>query len=74
MKLDFWIVSNLWLRPWMDWLEISQNRIFQTKKEFGEKYELMTKKGIYPYDYMNGFETFSEKKTSTKKRFLFKTE
>ena len=50
------------------------SKFIQTKKEFGEKYELMTKKGIYPYDYMNGFEKFSEKKTSTKKRFLFKTE
>ena len=29
MKFDFWIVSNLWLLPWMDWLGISQNRIFQ---------------------------------------------
>ena len=37
------------------------SKFIQTKKEFGEKYELMTKKGIYPYDYMNGFEKFSEK-------------
>ena len=36
------------------------SKFIQTKKEFGEKYELMTKKGIYPYDYMNGFEKFSE--------------
>ena len=49
------------------------SKFIQTKKEFGEKYELMTKKGIYPYDYMNGFEKFSET-TSTKKRFLFKVE
>ena len=25
------------------------SKFIQTKKEFGEKYELMTKKGIYPY-------------------------
>ena len=49
------------------------SKFIQTKKEFGEKYELMTKKGIYPYDYMNGFEKFSET-SSTKKRFLFKVE
>ena len=37
------------------------SKFIHTKKEFGEKYELMTKKGIYPCDYMNGFEKFSEK-------------
>ena len=49
------------------------SKFIQTKKEFREKYELMTKKGIYPYDYMNGFENFSEK-NFRQKRFLFKTE
>ena len=48
------------------------SKFIQTKKEFGEKYELMTKKGIYPYDYMNGFEKFSEKKLPPKKDFYSK--
>ena len=30
------------------------------KKEFGEKFELLTQKGIYPYDYMDGIERFQE--------------
>ena len=45
------------------------SKFIQTKKEFGEKYELMTKKGIYPYDYMNGFEKFSERHLPPKKDF-----
>ena len=46
------------------------SKFIQTKKEFGEKYELLTKKGIYPYDYMNGFENFSEKNFHQKKIFI----
>ena len=30
------------------------------KKEFGKKFELLTRKGIYPYDYMDGIERFQE--------------
>ena len=30
------------------------------KKEFGEQFELLTQKGIYPYDYMDGIERFKE--------------
>ena len=48
------------------------SKFIQTKKEFGEKYELMTKKGIYPYDYMNGIEKFSEEKLPPKKDFYSK--
>ena len=29
-------------------------------KEFGKKFELLTRKGIYPYDYMDGIERFQE--------------
>ena len=48
------------------------SKFIQTKKEFGEKYELLTKKGIYPYDYMNGFEKFSERQLPPKKDFYSK--
>ena len=38
----------------------------------GEKFELMTRKGIYPYDYMNGIEKFSEEKLPPKEKFFLK--
>ena len=42
------------------------------KKEFREKFELLTQKGIYPYDYMNNFENFSEKQLPAKEDFYSK--
>ena len=48
------------------------SKFIQTKKEFGEKYKLMTKKGVYPYDYMNGFGKFSEKQLPAKEDFYSK--
>ena len=42
------------------------------KKEFGGSYELLTKKGIYPYDYMNGIEKFAEEKLPPQKDFFSK--
>ena len=45
------------------------SKFSHTKKEFGKKYELMTKKGIYPYDYMNGIEKFLEEKLPPKEAF-----
>ena len=47
------------------------SKFIQTKKEFVKKYELMTKKGIYPYDY-NGIEKFSEEKLPPKEAFYSK--
>ena len=44
----------------------------ETKKEFGKKFKLMTRKGIYPYDYMNGIEKFSEEKLPPKEAFYSK--
>ena len=37
-------------------------KLKETKKEFGEKVKLLSRTGIYPYDYMSGIETFSEEK------------
>ena len=48
------------------------SKFIQTKKEFGERYEFFTKKGIYPYDYMNGIEKFSEEKLPPKEAFYSK--
>ena len=40
------------------------------KKEFREKFELLTQKGIYPYDYMNSFENFLKNNFQQKKIFI----
>ena len=40
--------------------------------EFGEKAELLSRKGIYPYDYMNGIKKFSEEKLPPKEKFFSK--
>ena len=42
------------------------------KKEFKEKFELLTQKGIYPYDYMNSLEKFSETQLPAKEDFYSK--
>ena len=36
----------------------------------GEKLSLMTKKGVYPYDYMNSFEKFEDKRLPNKEDFF----
>ena len=35
----------------------------------GRRLELMTRKGVYPYDYMDSFEKFDQKKLPTKDQF-----
>ena len=41
-----------------------------TSKEFqDEKFNLMTRKGVYPYDYMNSFEKFNESQIPRKEDF-----
>ena len=41
-----------------------------TNKQFkGGKFELMTRKGVYPYDYMDSFEKFNKTELPTKEEF-----
>ena len=47
-------------------------KLIETRKEFGEKVELLSRKGIYPYDYMNGIKKFSEEKLPPKEEFFSK--
>ena len=47
-------------------------KLIQTKKEFGDGAKLISRKGIYPYDYMNGIKKFSEQKLPTKEEFYSK--
>ena len=47
-------------------------KLIETRKEFGEKAELLSRKGIYPYDYMNGIKKFSEKTLPAKEELFSK--
>ena len=47
-------------------------KLIETRKEFGGKAELLSRKGIYPYDYMNGIKKFSEEKLPPKEKFFSK--
>ena len=40
-----------------------------TKQEFGEKFELVKRKGVYPYDYMDSFQRFEETELPTQEQF-----
>ena len=47
-------------------------KLKETRKEFGERVELLSRKGIYPYDYMNGIKKFSEETLPAKEEFFSK--
>ena len=41
--------------------DLPKENFYHTKKEFGiENLELTTRKGVYPYDYMDDFNKFKE--------------
>ena len=42
---------------------------YTNKKFKGKKFELMTRKGVYPYDYMDTFEKFNKTELPTKEEF-----
>ena len=42
------------------------------KQEFGENYQLLTKKGIYPYDYFDNTKKYNEQKLPNKEEFFNK--
>ena len=42
---------------------------YTNKKFKSKKFELMTRKGIYPYDYMDSFEKFNKTELPTKEEF-----
>ena len=50
---------------------IPKEKLFQTKKAFGEKLDLVAKKGVYPYDWMDSFEKFQETSLPPKKKRIF---
>ena len=65
--------SYLFLNKSLDYLTstISDEDRISLKQEFGEEnYKLLTKKGIYPYDYFDEKEKYLEKELPKKEKFL----
>ena len=53
---------------------LSDKDIMYSVEEFGSKnLELLKQKGAYPYEYMNSFERFKEKKLLARKCFFSST-
>ena len=66
--------SYLFLNKNLDYLTktIDDNDRISLKQEFGENYKLLTKKGIYPYDYFDNTKKYNEQKLPDKKEFFNK--
>ena len=66
--------SYLFLGKSLDHLTktINDNDRISLKKEFGKNYKLLTKKGIYPYDYFDNTKKYNEQKLPNKEDFLIK--
>ena len=47
-------------------------KLKETEKSFGDGVKLLSRKEIYPYDYMSGIEKFSEEKLPPKEEFFSK--
>ena len=66
LKIENFIFKDsfLFLSKSLDYLTktIDDKDRISLKQEFGENYELLTKKGIYPYDYFDSKEKYNESK------------
>ena len=63
--------SYLFLDKSLDYLTGTIDDIdrISLKQEFGENYQLLTKKGIYPYDYFDNTKKYNEQKLPNKEFF-----
>ena len=66
--------SYLFLNKSLDYLTktIDDNDRISLKQEFGKNYQLLTKKGIYPYDYFDNTKKYNEQKLPNKEEFFNK--
>ena len=49
---------------------LGKDKLHRVRREFGEKTPLISRKGVYPYDWMNSFVKFSEEKLPPKEKFF----
>ena len=47
-------------------------KLKETEKSFGDGVKLLSRKGIYPYDYMSGIKKFEERELPPKEKFFSK--
>ena len=66
--------SYLFLDKSLDYLTGTIDDIdrISLKQEFGENYQLLTKKGIYPYNYFDNTKKYNEQKLPNKEEFFNK--
>ena len=66
--------SYLFLNNSLDYLTktINDSDRISLKQEFGDNYTLLTKKGIYPYDYFNNIKKYKENQIPDKIEFFNK--
>ena len=66
--------SYLFLGKSLDYLTgtIDDDDRISLKQEFGKNYKLLTKKGIYPYDYFDNTKKYNEQKLPNKEEFFNK--
>ena len=67
--------SYLFLNKSLDYLTktIDDNDRISLKQEFGEEnYQLLTRKGVYPYDYFDNTKKYNEQKLPNKEEFFNK--
>ena len=65
--------SYLFLNKSLDYLTgtINDEDRISLKQEFGEEnYKLLTKKGMYPYDYFDSKDKYNELELSKKEKFF----
>ena len=66
LKIENFIFKDsfLFLNKSLDYLTktIDDEDRVSLKQEFGENYKLLTKKGIYPYDYFDNIKKYNESK------------
>ena len=47
-----------------------KDQFFQTRKVFGDKTDLILRKGVYPYEYIKCLKNFEETKLPNKEEFF----
>ena len=48
---------------------LGKDKLHHVRRELGGKADLISRKGVYPYDFMDCFDKFSETKLPTKEKF-----